>query len=160
MREIILEYLGGPSVIKGSLKGKKEAWESEGDMRTEAGVRVMQPEAKECRQLLEGGQSKGMDSRSVCWVTLSHVWLFAIPWTVANQAPLSMEFSRQECWSGLSCSLPGDLPNPEIKAKSPTLQAILYQLSYQRSPNFPLEPPKRYGHVDTLPQPRFQTYDL
>ena len=159
MREIILEYLGGPSVIKGSLKGNKEVWESEGDMRTEAGVRVMQPEAKECRPLLGGGQGKGMDSRSVCWVTLSHVWLFATPRTVTNQAPLSMESSRQECWSGLPFSLP-DLPNPGIKAKSPTLQAILYQLSYQGSPSFPLEPPKRCGHVDTLPQPRFQTYDL
>ena len=38
MRETILEYLGGPSVIKVSLKGKKEAWESEGGTRTEAGV--------------------------------------------------------------------------------------------------------------------------
>ena len=33
---------------------------------------------------------------------LSHVRLFATPWTVAHQAPLSMGFSRQECWSGLS----------------------------------------------------------
>ena len=35
----------------------------------------------------------------------SHVWLFVIPWTVAHQAPLSMGFSRQEYWSGLSCPL-------------------------------------------------------
>ena len=35
--------------------------------------------------------------------------LFATPWTVAGQAPLSMEFSRQECWSGLPCPSPGDL---------------------------------------------------
>ena len=38
----------------------------------------------------------------------------AIPWTVACQAPLTMEFSRQEYWSGLSSPSPGDLPNPEI----------------------------------------------
>ena len=38
------------------------------------------------------------------------------PWTVAHQAPLSMGFSRQEHWSGLSFPLPGDLPNPGIKA--------------------------------------------
>ena len=38
---------------------------------------------------------------------LSHVRLFATPWTVAYQAPLSKEFSRQEYWSGLPCPLPG-----------------------------------------------------
>ena len=37
--------------------------------------------------------------------------LTATPWTVAHQAPLSMGFCRQECWSGLPCPLPGDLPN-------------------------------------------------
>ena len=45
------------------------------------------------------------------------------PWTVAHQAPLSMEFSRQEYWSGLSFSSPGDLPDPGIEPRSPTLQA-------------------------------------
>ena len=43
------------------------------------------------------------------------------PWTVARQAPLSMEFSRQEYWSGLPCLPPGDLPNPGIEPRSPTL---------------------------------------
>ena len=38
----------------------------------------------------------------------SHVWLFATPWTVAHQPPLSMEFSRQEYWSRLPCSSPGE----------------------------------------------------
>ena len=38
---------------------------------------------------------------------LSHVWLFATPWTVTSQAPLSMEFSRQEYWSGLHFMLQG-----------------------------------------------------
>ena len=57
---------------------------------------------------------------------------------LARQALLSMGFSRQEYWSGLPCPLPGDLPNPGIEARSPTLQVILYQLSYQGSPNFPL----------------------
>ena len=45
--------------------------------------------------------------------------------TVAHQAPLSMGFSRQEYWSGLSFSSPGDLPNPGIKpasSMSPALQ--------------------------------------
>ena len=42
------------------------------------------------------------------------VWLFAIPWTVACQAPLLMKYSRQENWSGLSFSSPGDFPDPGI----------------------------------------------
>ena len=49
--------------------------------------------------------------------------LFATPWTVAYQAPLSMGFSRQEYWSGLPFPSPGDLPNTGIKPGSPTLQA-------------------------------------
>ena len=40
----------------------------------------------------------------------------ATPWTVAHQVPLSMEFSRQEYWSGYPFSSPGDLPNPGINA--------------------------------------------
>ena len=48
----------------------------------------------------------------------SHVQLFATAWTVACQAPLSMGFPRQEYWSGLPCPLPGNLPNPSIKAES------------------------------------------
>ena len=54
---------------------------------------------------------------------LSHVQLFAIPWTVTHQALLSTGFPRQEYWSGLSFPSPGDLPDPEIKPKSPALQA-------------------------------------
>ena len=41
---------------------------------------------------------------------LSRVWLFATLWTVARQAPLLTEFSREEYWSGLSCPPPGDFP--------------------------------------------------
>ena len=49
--------------------------------------------------------------------------LFATPWTVACQAPLSMEFFRREYWSGLPFPLPGDLPNLGIESGSPALQA-------------------------------------
>ena len=49
---------------------------------------------------------------------LSHVWLFATPGTVACQTPLSMEFSRQEYWSGLPFPLPGDLLHQGIKPES------------------------------------------
>ena len=55
--------------------------------------------------------------------SLSHVQLFATPWTVAYQAPLSMGFSRQEYCSGLPIPSPGDLPNPGIKPRSPALWA-------------------------------------
>ena len=54
---------------------------------------------------------------------LSRVRLFATPWTVAYQAPLSMGFSRQEYWSGLPFPSPGDLPDPGIEPGSPALQA-------------------------------------
>ena len=45
------------------------------------------------------------------------------PWTIACLAPLSMEFSRQEYWSGLPFPSPGDLPDPGIKPGFPVLQA-------------------------------------
>ena len=57
---------------------------------------------------------------STHWTLLSRfscIWLFATPWTVARQAPLSMGFSRQEYWSGLPCP-PGDLPDPGIEPTS------------------------------------------
>ena len=55
--------------------------------------------------------------------SLSRVRLFATPWTVAYQAPPSIGFSRQEYWSGLPFPSPGDLPDPGIEPRSPTLQA-------------------------------------
>ena len=53
---------------------------------------------------------------------LSHVRVFATPWMVAYQAPLSTGFSRQEYWSGLPFPSPGDLPKPGIEPGSPALQ--------------------------------------
>ena len=58
----------------------------------------------------------------VC-VLLSRAGLFVTPWTVARQAPLSMGFSRQEYWSGLPFPSPGDLLDPGIEPRSPSLQA-------------------------------------
>ena len=55
--------------------------------------------------------------------SLSHVRLFATPWTVAHQAPPSMKFSRQEYWSGLPFPSPADLPDPGTEPRSPALQA-------------------------------------
>ena len=57
----------------------------------------------------------------MCTCVLSHfsrVQLCATPWTVAHQAPLSTEFSKQEYWSGLPCPSPGDLPDPGIESTS------------------------------------------
>ena len=59
----------------------------------------------------------------VCVPVLSHAKLFVTPWTVAHQALLSMEFSRQEYWGGLPFPPPGDLPDQGIKPGSPALQA-------------------------------------
>ena len=55
--------------------------------------------------------------------SLSHVRLFATPWTLAYQAPPSLGFSRQEYWSGSPFPSPGDLPNPGIEPGSPVLKA-------------------------------------
>ena len=56
----------------------------------------------------------------------SHVQLFVNLWTVARQAPLSMGFPKQEYWSGLPFSPPGDLPNPGIELTSPALKVDLF----------------------------------
>ena len=65
---------------------------------------------------------------------LSCVQLFVILWTVARQVPLSMEFSRQEYWSGLPYTSPGVLSNPEIKHVS--LCLLYWQVTF-----LPLTPP-------------------
>ena len=61
---------------------------------------------------------------------LGHVWLFATPWTIAHQAPLSMEFLRQEYWSKMAFSSPEDLPDPGIKS-DPWVRKIGRQILYQ-----------------------------
>ena len=72
---------------------------------------------------------------------LSRVRLFATPWMVAYNALQSTGFSRQEDWSGLPFPSPGDLPNPGIEPRSPTLQVD----------SLPAEPPGKAEEVpDTL----------
>ena len=61
---------------------------------------------------------------------LSHVLLFAIPWTVAHQVHQSVGFSRKEYWSGLPFPFPGDLPDPGIEAVCPAWQADSLPLSH------------------------------
>ena len=68
--------------------------------------------------------------------SLSCVQLFATPWTVAYKVPPSMEFSRQEHWSGLPFPSPGHLPDPGVEPVSPALQADAFTcLSHQGSPS-------------------------
>ena len=54
----------------------------------------------------------------------SHVQIFVTPWIVARQIPLSMRFPRQEYWSGLPFSTPGDLPDSEIELASLATPAL------------------------------------
>ena len=81
-----------------------------------------------------------------CVCSVSHVWLFASPWTIANQAPLSMGFSRQEYWSGLPFPSPEDLPGPGIEPRSPALQANLFMV-WATEKNLTLIPPKYVSPV-------------
>ena len=73
----------------------------------------------------------GRSSSDSVLIVQSYIQFFVNPWSLDHQAPLSMEFSRQENWSGLPLPSLGDLSNPEIEPKSPVLQAD----------SFPSEPP-------------------
>ena len=67
----------------------------------------------------------------MCLSYFHHVQLFAIPWTIAHQVPLSLGFARQEFWNGLPFPSPGDIPDLQIEPGSPTLQDKgLYSQSY------------------------------
>ena len=74
----------------------------------------------------------------MCAHVLSCIWLFVTPWTVAHQAPLSMEFCRQEYWSGLPFPSLGDLPDPGIEPMSPALAGNSLPLSHLGSSLFPI----------------------
>ena len=74
----------------------------------------------------------------VCVCVLSHVQFFATPWIVAYQAPLSMRFSRQEYWSGLSFPSPGVLPDPGIEWESLSSSALAGGFFTTEPPGKPL----------------------
>ena len=80
-----------------------------------------------CR--IAGGFLTSWATREALWFlvsevkSLSRVWLFLTPWTVAYQIPPSIGFSRQEYWNGLPFPSPGDLPDSGIEPRSPALQA-------------------------------------
>ena len=85
--------------------------------------------------------------------SLSCVQLFATPWTVADQAPPSTGFSRQEYWSRLPFPSPGDLPDPGIKPRSPVLKT-------GSLPSEPIGKPKRSRGFSTLKQALTQAPSL
>ena len=74
-----------------------------------------------------------------CACVLSCVRLFVTPWTVARLTPLSMQFSRQEYWSGLPFSLPGDLPNPGIKQVFLVLAGEFFTTEPHEKPHEPYQ---------------------
>ena len=89
--------------------------------------------------------AKGAEDRGKV-KSFSHVRLFGTPWTVTYQAPPSMGFSRQECWSGLPFPSPGDLPDTGIEPGFPALQADA----------LPSEPPEKpQVKCNSIPQLEF-----
>ena len=83
----------------------------------------------------------------------SHVGLFAIPWTVAHQASLSMRYSGQEYWSGLSCPPPWDGLHPGIipvSPVSPALQMNSLPLSHQRRSPFEIWGDEKIGFLKSV----------
>ena len=80
---------------------------------------------------------------------VSRVQLFVTPWTVARQVPLSMDFSREEYWSGLPFRSPGDLPDPGTEPRFLALQAD----------SSPSEPPGRtYFYFTFFPTSYYKTH--
>ena len=91
-------------------------------------------------------------SKVVIVQLLSHVPLFVTPLTVARQTPLSMEFSRQEYWSGLPFPSPGDFLDLRIEPPSPASQADSLPVSQQGScPTFVLVYFRDMGRLSSLP---------
>ena len=84
------------------------------------------PYLRRTAQMLSNDPVIFLSDQAVCACMLSHfsrVRLFATLWTVAHKALLSMRFPRQEYWSGLPFSSPGDLPDRGIEPGSPLLWA-------------------------------------
>ena len=69
---------------------------------------------------------------------LTHVQLFAIPRTIAQQTSSSTGFTKQEYWSGLPFPSPGGLPDPEIESKSPALAGRFFTTEPPGKPGRPL----------------------
>ena len=99
--------------------------------------------AKYCKEIQQKNQGSIIKMRPHDWIykmnewVLSRVQLFATPWTVACQAPLSMGFSRQESWSELPFPTAGDLPDPGTEPASPAAPAQASPFNNIILKNFP-----------------------
>ena len=124
-------------IFKG-IKGKRS------QLIVEAGGQIFAHLSIACRLADFSPSSLGFCPTHMRVCLCSHLVMsdsFVTSWTVAHQAPLSMEFSRQEYWSGLPSSPLGHLPNPRMKPVSPASPALSGGL-------FPTEPPgKPPAHV-------------
>ena len=76
----------------------------------------------------------------MCVLSHSVVFDFATPWTIAHQAPLFMELSRQEYWNGLPFPTPGDLPDPGMESASLVCPALAGGFFTAVPPGKPLKP--------------------
>ena len=97
-----------------------------------------------------------------CARKLSRVQLFATPWTVAHQALLSVEFSRQKYWSGLPSPSPRDLPDPGVKPTTPVSPALAGRFLTTELPTKPIHLPSDSA-IPLLPRSekkRVHTYTL
>ena len=99
---------------------------------------VFLPGESQGQRSLVGCPSMGSHRVGHDWSDLVAAAAAATPWTLANQAPLSMGLSGQDYWSGLPFPSPGDLPDSGMEPGSPALRQILYRLSHQGSPGLML----------------------
>ena len=81
-------------------------------------------------------------------------------WTIAHQAPVSMEFSRQEYWSGLPCTPPGDPLDPGIKSSSSALQVDSLLLSHLGNPKSVMSPVQILSLSPGVTSPLFTYWDF
>ena len=106
----------------------------------------------------------GMHSALRVCSLLNHVQLVATPWTVAHHAPLSMDFFRQEDWSGLPFPSPEDLPNPGIEPRAPEFQVGFFTIWANTLDllklflNAMLSHPKGYVHHVEVVSPAFLSH--
>ena len=92
--------------------------------------------------LLGEDSEEGLYKTEKC-LSVSHVLLFATPWTAAHEASLAMDVSRQEYWNGLPFPSPGNLPNPGI-------EPCLLRLLHLQADSLPSEPPGKPQARGTL----------
>ena len=96
----------------------------------------------DCCQNMSGGRERllllnAQIHSHCCYAVFSCVWLFASPWTIACQTPLSIGFPRREYWSGLSFPPSRDLPDPVIETVSPVMAGRFFTNEPPGKPSWP-----------------------